>query len=143
MYEPVTELRVLFNGFSGVFLESWFRVKNGSLIFCRTVIQGSIYTTLSVISSGAQYVTLKQYFFTSQFSCSLFSNPIHKTETETRQQTGGRLQIKPPGPIIFRNTEQESDHIYYTLFFSAGAQRRCALYKPPQTVHIYGAKTIS
>ncbi len=34
-----------------------------------------------------------------------------------------------------RNTEQQSDHTYYTLF-SAGAHRRCcALKQPPQTVH--------
>ncbi len=137
MYEPVTELKVLCNGFFGVFLESWFRVKNGSLIFCRTVIQGSIYTTLSVISSGAQYVTLQKYFFTSQFSCSLFLNPPIKLKLDSKQVGDFKSNHLDQS---FSETLSSSQIIFITVF-SAGAQRRCAFYKPPQTVHKYGAKT--
>jgi hypothetical protein len=42
--------------------------------------------------------------------------PTPPIKLKLGQQTAGRLQIKPPGPMIFRNTEQQSDHIYYTHF---------------------------
>jgi hypothetical protein len=44
------------------------------------------------------------------------------------------------GPI--RNTEQQLDHIYYTLFFSAGAQCCCIIYQLQQSAQLCEAKTI-
>jgi hypothetical protein len=64
-------------------------------------------------------VTLRKYFFTSKFSYILFCNPTHKSETGIAN-SWGTPKSKPnwtnhyDGPI--RNTEQQSDHIYYTLF---------------------------
>jgi hypothetical protein len=75
-------------------------------------------TLLKSISSNVQYVTLAKIFLTSKFSYSLFSNPTHKTKTETtnRLETTNR---KPLGPIIMvdpsENREQQSNHIYYIL----------------------------
>ncbi len=59
-------------------------------------------------------------FFTSKFSYLLFCNPIHETETRTTNGQGTPTNSKPLGPIIMMShiseTEQQSDHIYYTLF---------------------------
>ncbi len=58
---------------------------------------------------------------------------------------GGTTNSKLPGPIStmgeIRNTEQQSGHIYYTLFFSAGAQSCCTFYQPLQTPQWCWAKT--
>jgi hypothetical protein len=41
-------------------------------------------------------------------------------------ETDPRLgNSKPPGPM--RNTEQQSDHIYYTLFLGASTKKMCPL----------------
>ncbi len=70
-------------------------------------------------------------FFTSKFSYLLFGNPSAKTET------AGTATSKPPGTTFcdgpIRNTGQQSDHIYYTLFsLFLHVQQRCsAFYQPP------------
>jgi hypothetical protein len=47
----------------------------------------------SIISKGAQYVTLQKPFLTSKFSCLLSGTPTSKTET-------GITNSKSPGRII-------------------------------------------
>ncbi len=85
---------------------------------------------------------LAKIFFTSKFSCLFFSNPTNKTETGTRNRWG-TTNSKPPGPIdydgLFRNTDQQSDHIYYTLFCTCmhtGAERCCCAFYQQATCGI-------
>jgi hypothetical protein len=65
---------------------------------------------MALSSSGAQYVTSPQIFFTSKFSYLLFFNPTHKTETGTANRRG-TINSEQPGPIIYdrpiTNTEQQ------------------------------------
>jgi hypothetical protein len=56
-------------------------------------------SVVRAISSGAQNVTLQEYFSYQSSVIYLFSNPAHKTKTGT----GNRWQTtnsKPPGQII-------------------------------------------
>jgi len=67
-------------------------------------------------------MTLQKIFFTSKFSCLLsFATPTRKLKLGQQIRRGTILIAKPPGPIIIydgpiRNTEQQSDHIDYSLF---------------------------
>jgi hypothetical protein len=82
-------------------------------------------------------------FFTSKFSCVLFCNPTHKTETGTANRREA-TNSKPPGPIIMMGkseTPSSSQIIFITLFF-AGAQCCCAFHQPWQPAQLCKAKTI-
>jgi hypothetical protein len=83
-------------------------------------------------------------FFTSKFSYFLSCNPTHEIETMTANRWG-TTKSKPPGPIAMMgqsDTEQKSDHIYYTLFCRCwtGIVPFASDYK--KTVQLFGAKTI-
>ncbi len=72
-------------------------------------------------------------------------NPIHKTE-RGRANRWETTNSKPQGPIIndgpIRNTEQQSDPIYYTLLFKC-TQHCCAFNQPlcAQCAYLCWAKT--
>jgi len=80
------------------------------------------------ISSSTQYVTLRKYFSHPSLVLYFFATPPIKLKLG--QQIGGGLLIANQwtnhydGPI--RNTEQQLDHIYYTLLFKCTALL-CAL----------------
>ncbi len=86
----------------------------------------------------------EKIFFTSKFSYVLFSNPTHKTETQTTKRWGTTNDSKPPGSIIMTDQSETlsiSQIIFITLF-SAGTQSCCALYQPHHSVQLCGTKTI-
>jgi len=81
-------------------------------------------------------VTLQKYFSHPSLIIYFFGNPSGKTETATACRWG-TANSKPPGTTFcdgpIRNTGQQSDHIYYTLFspFLHVEQRCSAFYEPP------------
>ncbi len=79
---------------------SWNNLVNFGGKFCKI----SLHFTL-------EHLQRCSVFFTSKFSYVLFCNPTNQTET-----------IIYDRPI--RNTEQQSDHIYYTLFWRCTALLR-------------------
>jgi hypothetical protein len=89
-------------------------------------------------------MTLQKYFSHPSLAIYSYATPTHKTETGTANRWG-TCKSKPPGPISMmgqsKNTDHQSDHIYYTLLW------RCIelLRLSPATAHtmqLCWAKTI-
>jgi len=68
-----------------------------------------------------------QIFFSSKFSYLILCNTTHKTEIGIANRCG-TTNSEPPGAnhydMPIRNTEQQSDHIYYTLLWRCTALLR-------------------
>ncbi len=103
-----------------------------SLKFCFVTRMVSMFQRRGVIfpckriSSCAHYVTLQNYF--SHPSLVIYFLAITPMKLEPGQQIGGELLIvnhlEQSLSWVIRNTEQQSDHIYYTRFFMCASSLR-------------------
>jgi hypothetical protein len=99
------------------------------------------FTLFEHLKRGREYVTLQKIFFTSKCRYSLCVTQYIKPKGG-QQNRWGTTNSKPQGPIIndgpIRNTEQQSDPIYYTLLCKC-TQHCCAFNQPlcAQCAYIY------